>query len=96
MIDNHWYKNLTKEELSLIEELIEADFKILKVSETKGKSYFILKKELSRLKKKIIKYTEHTTDFKIYLDYLVEQDILAPSIALIIYEKHKKELMEEK
>lgn len=87
--DFDWVDLLTDYELDLLKKLILADYKINNLSEITSRSYMFLKKELTEIRTKIKDNVKNDSDFKGYLDFLVKQDIIIPSIANVIYQKHK-------
>lgn len=48
----------------------------------------MLKKRMQKLKHALVQKTTGDSDFKAYLDFLVEQRILPCSIAKVLYQKH--------
>lgn len=88
-----WIKNLDESDVRFLEALVTSDFKLNQCAQLTGESYFLIKKRLSHLKQRI---REHKTksEFKAYLDFLVDQNALITSIAEVIYKKHLEELGE--
>ncbi|MBM7618048.1 hypothetical protein JOC36_001648 [Weissella uvarum] len=89
-----WIKQLNNHELNFLRQIIEADFKLKNYQANTGTSYFVAKRQLANLQTKIAKYSAEESEFKQYLDYLVFQNAVAPSIAEVIYKKHLQELHE--
>ncbi|MCI5942880.1 MAG: hypothetical protein MRZ40_09975 [Ligilactobacillus animalis] len=80
-----WYEALDQEDVIFLHQLAQADFKL---SDETGMSYFVLKKRMQKLKLALSQKTPGDSDFKSYLDFLVEQRILPQSIAKVLYQKH--------
>nr|BAL44212.1 hypothetical protein [Weissella hellenica] len=87
---HNWFTKLNEQESLLIRDLIASDFKINKLSKTADISYFVLKKKLNKIKEKVSLEETRSSEFKSYLDFLVSEDILLPSIASVIYTKYKE------
>lgn len=88
IVTKKWYDLLDQDDVSLLYQLADADFKLSKLSNMTGMSYFVLKKRIDKLKTDLLSQTNGDADFKGYLDFLVEQKILPSSIAQVLYEKH--------
>ncbi|MGR6342618.1 hypothetical protein [Priestia megaterium] len=88
--ESDWISLLTDYELDLLKKLILSDYKIKNLSKLTQHSYMFLKKELTEIRYKVKKDAKNSSDFKDYLDFLVKQDILIPTIAEVIYQKHKE------
>ncbi|MDR3189921.1 MAG: hypothetical protein LBT80_01800 [Lactobacillaceae bacterium] len=71
--------------------MFEADCKLSKHAKLTGESYFVAKKKMNALKSKVGKINAKS-EFKCYIDYLVEAEILLPVIAESIIEKHRQEM----
>ena len=88
---SNWFTKLNEQESILIRDLITSDFKINKLSKSADISYFVLKKRLNIIKEKVALEETRSSEFKSYLDFLVSEDILLPSIASVLYTKYKEE-----
>lgn len=86
--EEKWYEALDSEDVRFLQELAKSDFKLSKLSETSGMSYFVLRKKMGKLKSALTKKRSTDTDFEEYLNVLVEQQILPRSIAKVLYKKH--------
>lgn len=89
-----WYETLTEEELQFIKQMVNVDFKLSTLSVKTGLSYFLLRKRIQKIKKKLNSNMKQKSEFKEYLEFLVDEDILTSSIAEVLYSKHKKQLEE--
>lgn len=87
-VSKKWYEALDQEDVIFLHQLAQADFKLSKLSVETGMSYFVLKKRMQKLKLALSQKTPGDSDFKSYLDLLVEQSILPQSIADVLYQKH--------
>ena len=87
-VSKKWYEALDQEDVIFLRQLAQADFKLSKLSVETGMSYFVLKKRMQKLKLALSQKTPGDSDFKSYLDLLVEQRILPQSIADVLYQKH--------
>lgn len=83
-----WYEALDQEDVTFLYQLAQANFKLSKLSAETGESYFMLKKRMQKLKHALVQKITGDSDFKAYLDFLVEQRILPCSIAKFLYQKH--------
>ncbi|GEA95352.1 hypothetical protein WVI01_12750 [Weissella viridescens] len=88
-----WIRYLSEQELQLIREFIEVDFKINHYQKKSGESYFVAKKKLNLIRQKIAT-SQNKAEFKEYLDFLVYEKVIRPSIAEVIYKKHLAEIGE--
>lgn len=88
---SNWFTKLNEQEAILIRDLIISDFKINKLSKSAGISYFVLKKRLNIIKEKVVIEETRSSEFKSYLDFLVSENILLPSIASVLYTKYKED-----
>lgn len=88
---SNWFTKLNEQEAILIRDLITSDFKINKLSKSAGISYFVLKKRLNIIKEKVVIEETRSSEFKSYLDFLVSENILLPSIASVLYTKYKED-----
>lgn len=77
-VSKKWYEALDQEDVIFLHQLAQADFKLSKLSVETGMSYFVLKKRMQKLKLALSQKTPGDSDFKSYLDLLVEQSILTP------------------
>lgn len=89
-----WYETLTEEELQFIKQMVNVDFKLSKLSVKTGLLYFLLRKRIQKIKKKLNSNMKQKSEFKEYLEFLVDEDILTSLIAEVLYSKHKKQLEE--
>ena len=86
-----WLDSLSRDELRLIEKLIEADFKLSSYVGLTGESYFITKKRITQLRQKIMEIKKRS-ELQQYLDFLVGNGLILPIIAENILEKHHAEV----